>query len=89
MKSCCEFHDVDCVQGRRCPVNAFYAETEPVFPCVTGCSTKALPLPMRQPLPVIDNDPRPLSLIFGGIAAVGITFIAFWAARAIVIFAPG
>lgn len=61
--SCCEFHGVDCVQGRRCPVNAFYAETEPIFPCVTGCSTKALPDPAKQPLPVIDKPRSSLAML--------------------------
>jgi hypothetical protein len=80
--SCCEFHSkVECGQGDFCTLRAFYAETEGVFPCVTGCSTKALPDPAKQPLPVIYK-PRSnaqatakwfaVLIIFAGLSAVSV-----------------
>ena len=62
MLSCCEYHKkTECGQGdncpdrnRTCPIATTYAETDGVMTMPTGCSTKALPDPKRQPLPVID-----------------------------------
>lgn len=58
MMSCCEYHQVDCSQGRTCPaqnrtcpIATTYAETEGMMTMPTGCSLKALPDPKRQPLP--------------------------------------
>lgn len=61
LPTCCEFHKkTECGQGdncparnRTCPIATTYAETEGVMTMPTGCSTKALPDPAKQPLPVI------------------------------------
>lgn len=65
LPTCCEFYNVDCNQRRNCPVDAIattYAEIEGVMTMPTGCSTKALPDPKRQPLPALD-DPTPGALL--------------------------
>jgi hypothetical protein len=49
LPTCCEFHGVECVQGRRCPASTavnFAAECEGVMPMATGCSLKSAPKPV-------------------------------------------
>jgi hypothetical protein len=50
----------------------FYAETEGVMPMQTGCSTKALPDPAKQPLPPVDRgrDRTELTLLWLAVALV-------------------
>ena len=52
LPTCCEFHHkTECGQSDFCPARA--AKREGVMTMPTGCSTKALPDPAKQPLPVI------------------------------------
>lgn len=88
LPTCCEYHKkTECGQGdncparnRTCPIATTYAETEGVMTMPTGCSTKALPDPKRQPLPALD-DPTPGALLLAAFtvgAAFGGAVVQLW-----------